>query len=409
MLASTILLTLATSFGDPVAIGTVSAPPLRPGAAVHGGVDRASTVGPADELGVLWRGSRIPMTEVEAQLRAELPNEWAGSKRGAAAVGEQLARYANWILDAEYSVGLSKDARVVLVTRSAKLGKRRMKVVESTLAAFDEILSPPDRTGSKERFRRAQWGQGDHEPDTSPVMLFEIESRADYASLVEAAGAVDPALSSWATAKAEHPGFAEGRLSAAAWQAAPSGFEIGKVWRSENELVNRLSRLLLYRSFGPQPVWFSLGTAWLLEQEVLGDIYAFPYRYEFVGVGEHKGWKSELRSLFKRRKDAPLRMEEFAEWRRNTWDDQQAAIAWGMCTFLRQRGPGHLGAFAEASRLRYKETYRETRPGGSWVTRPDYQLSSDDQLELLIAETGENVLSQASGFFTSWKIPRVRR
>lgn len=353
-------------------------------------------------LVVSWKGKNVPLDALGSRLlKAEIASEEYGL-----ALTDQLKRYVDWIEENEFHISLSDDGRVVLAAKSKKAGKRRMKLVEKTLDAFDDLLAPPDRSASDETFRSAAWGQGDHIPDANPILLFEIDKASQYADLVTSIGEQDESLTQWASFQAQQPGFAEGRVCAAAWQTAPMEFEVGKVWRSENELVNRLARLAIHRSYGPQPIWFSIGLAWRIETEVMGGIYCFPYRSEFVGVMEHKGWKPEVRKLFKGRKDSPLAFDEFVTWERNDWDEDKVALAWATVEFLSEYKVAALPLIAESFRERYKETYRRPQPGGGWRFDPKYQLSPDDQTSTLEKAVGGDIRSTLTTYFRSWKRPR---
>lgn len=401
MLESTLLAALAlvapivAPLGAP--LGPASSSPADPGPAGTGTGD--------DVAPITWRGDAVPLDSIEASLTAEgIDAEYA------ARVQTQLAPLGPWLTEHELFAALDDTATVALVTRSKKQAKRRMKLVDETLEAFQEHYAPPDRSGSDETFRVTDWGAGQYRPDQRAVVVCEVHSQRQYAELVEIVGAHDPnPAKDWVETMREKPGFCDGRLAAAGWQEAPDGFQTEDVWFTENELVGRLGRLLLYRSFGPQPAWFDVASAWLMEEEVQGNIYHFPYRFEFVGIGEHSGWKNELRSAFKSRRDEDdvLRAEEFANWPRNKWDDDRAAIAWGLATLLRDGSKGALAALAEDFRLRYK-TASIIENGNSWKYVPLAELEPEDQAAALEAAAGEGFLARATEFFRTGRMPRSR-
>ncbi len=339
------------------------------------------------------------MEAVEAEAGAEL---YAG-------VAGQLERYRDWVSENGYHVALTDDLRVVLITQSEKSSNDRLELVEDTLATFDAVLTPPDRSASDETYREGVWGVGEHEPDAEPVVLIELEKGLHYQTLLGALEEADPDMESWASVQSVEPGFAEERFMATGWQAAPDGYEIGPVWRSKNELVNRLSRLLLYRSYGPQPNWLTQAAGWAIEQDVIGDIYCFPYRNEFVGVGEHEGWRNEIRGEFKSRKKKPLQFSEFSEWKRGTWDIDEAAMSWGFAQFLIQEKPGVLPALAESNRLAYKAGFTIDHGDGTWETNPSFAVSPEAQLAALTAEAGDDVFEEATKFFRTWKRARTTK
>ncbi len=311
--------------------------------------------------------------------------------------------YSDWAQENQYHLALSQDARVILLSDSPKLSKKRMKLVESALDAFDQLMTPPDRSQSTEKFLSASWGVGQHRPDAEPIVLIEVQAQNEYEALCASIGKDNPNLSNWASHAADAPGFAEEQLSISAWQTAPDGFEIGKVWRPENELVNRLARMLLHRSFGPQPTWLRIAAAWRIEMQVMDSLYCFPYRQEFVGVGEHSGWANELKRRFKKRKKQPLQFTEFAAWKRNTWNPDEVQLSWGFVEFLARHHPGTLPAAAEQYRTLYKAKSTITSPDGSWRIDPTYQIPLEEQLQILQSSVGANLLEEASSFLRTWK------
>ena len=351
----------------------------------------ATPLAAQDGLTVIWKGKTLALQDIEGQLP------------GADAIEDQIERYSEWIEKNEYHVALSQDGRVILITESSKHSKRRLKLVESTLKSFDGLMSPPDRSESDETFVSASWGLGQHEPDSEPVVLIEVKNEEQYHELCARLGALEPNLRGWANSMLSEPGFAEEQVSAAAWQAAPEGYELGQVWRPENELVNRLSRLLLNRSFGPQPTWLRVASAWRVEMDVMGSIYCFPYRQGFVGIGDHGGWENELKRSFKERKKSPLEHKEFAGWKRNTWSPEHAQLSWGFVEFLARHKPEILPAVAEEFRLLYKAGSLLTEADGSWRTNPGFQVSVDAQYAVLVDNAGEGLFEEASEFLRSWK------
>jgi len=382
----------------PLALAAAAAPssPTSPGLAPADGDDVAP---------IAWRGDAVPIDGL-AEALATGGVEAAYAERVAA----QLEPLGPWLTEHELYAALDDTATVALVTRSKKQAKRRMKLVEETLEAFEEHYAPPDRSDSDETFRQTDWGAGQYRPDQRAVVVCEVHSETQYGELVEIVGANDPnPAQDWVATMRDKPGFCDGRLAFAGWQESPNGFQTEDVWFTENELVGRLGRLLLYRSFGPQPTWFDVACAWLMEEEVQGNIYHFPYRYEFVGIGEHSGWKTELRSAFKARRgeDDVLRPDEFVGWPRNRWDDDRAAVAWGLATMLRDGSKGALAALAEDFRLRYK-TASIVENGNSWKYVPLAELSAEDQVAALEAAAGEGVLARATEYFRTGRIPRRR-
>ena len=344
-----------------------------------------------DELTVQWNGTQLPVEGIE---------EHVPSVMGLAA---QMARYTDWIQENEYHMGLSKDGRVVLITESVQILEKRMKLVEAALKSFDKLMAPPNRAGSKETFKVSAWGAGQHQPDSEPVVLIEVKKEGQFRDLCQGIGTLQPSLSEWASSVAGSPGFAQEQLSAAAWQAAPDGYELGTVWRPENELVNRLARMLLFRSYGALPTWLRVASAWHIEMEVMDSLYCFPYRSEFVGIGEHSGWEKQLKSEFKKRKKTPLQFNEFGGWQRNTWDADHASYSWGIVQYLARHQPGSLPAVAESFRVMTKEGSLTTHADGSWNLNPSYQIPVEAQFKVLQDQVGNEVMEQTSAFLRAGK------
>lgn len=348
---------------------------------------------PADtkELSITWKGDSLSLEQLEAQAPSPGP------------LAKQLGRYESWVQKHEYHVALSDDGRVILMTHSAKASKSRMKLVEASLLAFDKLMAPPNREGSDESFLTAGWGVGQHRPDSQPVVLIEVQKPSQYHSLCSDLGSMSERLESWAMTATHSPSFAQETVAAAAWQSAPAGYEIGEVWRSENELVNSLARLLLHRSYGPQPTWLRLAASWQIEMEVLDGLYCFPYRKDFIAIDSHDGWEKVLNREFKKRKKEPLAHAEFASWKRNTWDDTHARLAWGFVEFLAKHKPEVLPAIAEEFRQIYKKGSIITSDNVNWRSNPSYQIPVDEQFSVLISEGGEDLYGEASNFLRKWK------
>jgi len=314
---------------------------------------------------IYWKGRTRRLEDLEASLSPAVVE----------ALRQHVARYAEWIDEFSYEVGVSEDGRVLLVTESVPTLRDRMRLVEKSLVVFDELLAPPDA----------------------------------YKALAARLGELEPVLSDWAASQALKPGFFEGRVPAAGWQRIPRDFDLNDVWRTKNELVNRLARMALQRSYGPQPTWFSVGVAWAVEMEVMGTIYAFPYRSDFVGVVEHEGWKAELRSSFKKRKKDPLRLAEFVHWPLNTWDAERAGISWGVVQFFTLHRTDALPQIAEDFRGIYKAGFRQTNADGTWSTNPGFEISEEDQLRVMEAHAGDGLIEVLTEFLRTWKKPRKRR
>lgn len=335
---------------------------------------------------VTWKGEQVTISDLPESMREN--------------VCRALAHWASWAGGAGYRIALQDEGRVILVTDDdARAAARRMQLVAKTVAAFDVLLPAIDHEGSQEDFLAAEWGVGEIVPDRDPVVLFELADVESFGSLLDHMGKEVPRLASWAAGRKQGTGFMYNEVLSGAYLEAPPGFEIGKVWRAENELVNRLSRLMLQSRFGNQPHWFKLGVAWNVEQEVLGALYSFPGRADFVGVGDHGGWELELKQEFKKRRKQPLTFDEFGRWQNGTWEPEAAHISWGIVHFLSQHRVGALSPLAEALRLAQKEGARTIHADGTWNLQGDYQVPSDRQQAFLVEYAGEDVLTDTTDYF----------
>ena len=338
------------------------------------------------EAAVSWKGEQVTISELPEHIRAN--------------VCHALEHWASWAGGAGYRIAVEDEGRVILVTdEDAKAAERRMKLVTKTVAAFDALLPAVDHEGSDETFLAAEWGVGEIVPDRDPVVLFELADVESFGSLLDHMGQEAPRLASWAASRKQGTGFMYSDVLSGAYLEAPPGFEIGKVWRAKNELVDRLSRLMLQGRFGNQPHWFKLGVAWNIEQEVMGDLYSFPGRGGFVGVEDHGGWEPELKQAFKKRRKKPLSFDEFGQWQDGTWEPEAAHISWGLVHFLSQHRAETLSPLAEALRIAQKEGARTIHADGTWQLRGDYQVPSDRQKAFLLEYAGEDVLDEATKFF----------
>ncbi len=369
------------------------------------------------DLEVQWKGKTYSLDEIGA----------AFSEGQGLGVLARLRTYSDWVTSNEYVVALSSDARVILVTPDKRQSKRSLKLVEETLSAFDELMSPPVRSRAQEAaaevadsaeeddpfadaFGPVSTGEeADHVPDSGPVLLFEVGEENQYRELLTGVGNDNPRMEGWARSVASEPGFAEEQISAAAWQSAPDGYELGDVWRPQNELVNRLARLLIHRSFGAQPTWLRVSAAWRVEMQVHGDIYCFPYRKEFVGIGDHGGWEPNIKTQFKKRKKKPLQPDEFASWQRNTWDENKAHLSWGVMEYLARFKPEALPAIAEQFRLMFNDGYKTTYPDGTWTTDPRFEIPLEEQAAVLQSHLGDAYLEDISEFFAKGRSYRPKK
>ena len=291
------------------------------------------------------------------------------------AVAEAEATFEAWGKSAKYAAHSAVDGRVLVWTSKAGKASKLKKTAERACKFFDKIAALPDAEVMKE-FRP---------PVARTAVLFEVDDVKDLGALQEYIGSKVPYLQAWATSGDPGVGFVLEDPLASAWLGK---VEKSKEWNAENELVHRLTQLLLLQRFGRMPQWLAQGLAWYVEFGVCQDIYCFPFRSGFVGRAEHKGWYAELSALMASRAERPLQMPELAEWSRGTYGEKHAGLAWAAGILLAKYYAAELpGVLAEFAHVRHVEG-RTTHSDGSWETIPDYEVPTAKQLEILSRRLG---------------------
>lgn len=315
-------------------------------------------------------------------------------------VAETARPWAEWADAKGYEVELSDAADVILV-----VSKRQRKVendfelVAKTIQAVDRFLEPRERapktTGGapKEKKERGRLEDFDlpslDKPDIEaprlppqiPV-LFKAYNPRDYESGLDMLVEEHPWLKDWAkdTGTTVY-GLVLPHPLVGAWLVnAPDNEE----WNPLNEMVHRMAQMLVIDRCGVQPYWLQVGTAWHVELEVMGAIYCFPYRAEFVGVGEHGGWKHQLRNEFDKPKTPPPTMGEIAGLVRGEYDDRAAGFAWGTARWLVREHPERFGDLLRGfDAITRKEGIQVASDGVTWTTIPGWEIPDARQLETL--------------------------
>jgi hypothetical protein len=316
---------------------------------------------------------------------------------------QELRAWGAWCQEHGYQAVLDEQGRALLVTSAER--NDLDKLVEKARKAGElvDAIAPLPERDPDETFLVPEWGLGQHVPerDTAAVALVETQSELD--SLLALLETLKPFLAGQLPARQTVPAFHSGEGSTGALLSAPKDVEIGTVWRVHNEVVNRLARLLLHRRFGELPYWLEMGLAWHVEQSVMGDLYSFPGRDEFVSVHDHEGWKNELKREFKKRRKEPLRLDELTGWTSRRWNGHSAALAWGFARFLTEQPPQSVSAILEALRLDMKENGVKVEPDGSWQVVVGYATPVEAQHRILAAQLGDDYLERVSDYFRTWK------
>jgi hypothetical protein len=378
----------------------------------------------------------------------DVPVSWKGKEHSTAALPPGLpeptlaaiARWHGWARDAGYRMDVDGQGRVVLLTPAESTRARtHLRTLAKAEAWFDATLPlvVPDAAGPSTGAGRpaparpvvqplpedpeapppaapkpgtaapsaVAWGSGASGPDSQAAVLIVLDDVEDHAKLIDHLADTARGLDDWLAEARKQTGLTlEDPLVGAYVENAPGQEE----WNGDHELVNRAVQLLVLRRFGQQPNWLLQGLAWEAEMAFDGSLYCFPFRDGFVAVTEHTGWPSDLRLSFKSRGSRPLAVEEFAGWKRGTWDPEAARIAWGLVHVLaseQAEKPGRLSALLADLRLVRDELDRRPTGPSTWERFPNWSMPPARQAELLQRHHGADVLERATTAFRTLKNP----
>jgi hypothetical protein len=231
------------------------------------------------------------------------------------------------------------------------------------------------------------------------LVILELEGPKDFGLLLDDLGKRYSYLSSWAQGEKQQLGFVLEEPLAAAFLATSTE---AKEWNPKNELANRTAQIAVFERFGRLPNWLMQGLAWNVEMNVCGSIFCFPFRSGFVAKKEHKSWSEQLKAVMASTSpENPLRkltIDDLAGWKRSTYDNDRALLAWGAASYLAKRKADALPLILEdLHALRDKES-KVTKPDGSWTINPDYEVPATKQLEILKARAGDDFLEALARF-----------
>jgi hypothetical protein len=299
------------------------------------------------------------------------------------------APWEEWADSKELSGGIEKsyksitaaDHRVVIWYPKGTASGKLKRTAEKAVDALDKLFPPK--------------GREQDAPPRRAAVLFPLAGPKTFESVTTHIGRTVPRLAGWAKTAPRGVGFLLEEPLVAGWLLTVPDRE---VFNSENELVNRLTRLVTIERYGRLPYWLGQGLAWQVELSVCKDVYCFPFRSGFVSKKEHKSWPKRLTATMAARGERPITIEELSGWSRNTWNEERAILAWGAVSMLAKHYekelPGLLAAYA---RLRAKEG-KKTEADGSWQWIPDYEISAEKELELLNRELGVDFLAELNDF-----------
>lgn len=237
------------------------------------------------------------------------------------------------------------------------------------------------------------WGSQGQPLDTQTIVLFLVTDHDDFESLLRELAKRFPFLEVWSQEAEALQGFVLGDPLAGAYLERPDGVE---EWNPENELVNRLARLCLLRRFGELPNWFVQGYAWHMEIALLGAVYCFPWRDEFVWATEHTGWHGIVKERYAK---ARLEPNEFMGWKRGKYLEPEAKASWATCEYLVTQQAAKLPELLERLRVFREEKGRIQDDPTRWRRNLEYEIPVSDQHRMFGEVLGPEYLDKATFFF----------
>ncbi len=357
-----------------------------------------------------WKGRTLALDELPSELAPE--------------VGEAARSFGAWAERMGYRLELTDAADCILIVRRNQGDVAgEMALIAATLKRVDELLAPRKPQAVAKGGPGAP-GAGSEEAGTTPYrpqrledfelpstrpdvsvprlphqvpVLLKARNPADYASALDALAEQNPWLAGWAAdiGKTAY-GLVLPRPLIGAWLVdAP----VNEEWDPQNELVNRLAQLCVIDRGGQPPYWMLAGLAWNVEFDVRGTIYCFPYRDEFVGIGEHGGWSAFLENYYGDRERQTPSMREIGALQRGTYVDPAAGHAWGTLRWILREHEDRLGPILSDLDERLRKDGIEVREDGTWKTLKGWEVPQATQLEILKRHLGGDFLERLGKAF----------
>jgi hypothetical protein len=341
-----------------------------------------------DIVEVQWKGKTTELATIETEVGT--------------VAAQTVARWAPLAVRLEARLHLTDDGRVLLLTDgNSSQAKKYFELIERTTKAVDEVLPLPERA--------AETGDGEEDPagkrymprpaDDATVVLIESADADAYKQVLAHLMETEDYLDDWLPTAAAQSGFTLKRPLCATWIRTLDGQEEFDV---RNEIVHRLSNLLVARRFGELPFWLECGMAWHFEEALLGELYCFPYRSGFVFASEHSSWTADLATQF-RGKSEPF-FEALCEWQRGTYRGTQARRAFGFARFMAEHHEEQFGAVLDALfDLRSRHGVNVMEDGFTWELIPGWEPSAEQQLAVFEEHLGDDVLTEVARYFEKGK------
>jgi hypothetical protein len=334
--------------------------------------------------------------------------------------------FAAWGEEHDYAAGHSKDGRVLLIADTKRL-KKHMKLVEKVLNAldgsalgggapaagpdaptmillglrdpeeFDQLRSIVMAAGgakdgedgaAAEDGAAGQDGEAGEDADAADVHDQPFFRSLDFDTTLTV---LDMQLDAAQLAGFWDEGFE--------WQGQAKDPDMKPSNHPDSQIANRLAHLWIYRQYGPQPAWLRRGLAWRFEYETAKvdrkkGIGRFPQMlFSAIRPPEQpRTWNSAL--------EGPLRdldekhFEGLVEWGA-AYHAPFAARAWGLTSYLlndkkhSKALPTAMRDLASAGTAHFEES------------EEDFETPADEQLAILQAHFGDDVLTRATKAFKS--------
>lgn len=354
-----------------------------------GGVSLSATLSPAaspaDTHEVYYKGEKWQV--------ADLPEGLAPG------VATAIDACAVWSKNLGYSLTLDPSGRVLLVCkRVGKRLKKELDLVESVLGRVD-VWVPEPVAFPKEwqtQGNTQTWGWlGDPRAEVIPI-VYILSGELQQEALLESLADTAPALESMVDGASKLSGFT---LPVPLVTAYLESATILQEYSPENELVHRLTHMLLIQRAGRIPQWLVSGLAWEAEWNLGRGIWCFPWRDEFVFNVEHVAWQRLARDhAMAEGPTKNLAVETLFALGRKRFVRADAILAFGCGAFLAREHPKVIRKFMEELSLdRARGVYHDLGDS-SWELDWGYETSIDRQLEILQELVGDDVLNELTAY-----------